>query len=183
MATAAQEAERQVIAAREALGGELDELSAAARSAVDIPAKVRKNPVQTAALAGGAGFLVLGGPKRVLRAVMGRIRPKRRGRYHGLLPDEIERALKHSAGPRSPEIEAALEEDFADYLKKKGKLDPPPSAAQSFLKTYDSVVGPLASRGAKQLAARLFAADPDRPRSGTETGEGHDKRSGTSGPA
>jgi hypothetical protein len=178
MATAAQEAERQVIAAREALGGELDELSAAARSAVDIPAKVRKNPVQTAALAGGAGFLVLGGPRRLLRAVMARIRPKRRGRYHGLLPHDIERALKDAAGPRASEVQEALEEDFADYLKKKGK-EAPPSPTQSLLKTYDAVVGPLASRGAKQLAERLFAADPDRRRSRDETSDGHDQGSGS----
>ena len=102
MATAAQEAERQVIAARQALGGELDELSAAARSAVDIPAKIRHNPVQTAALAGGAGFLALGGPKRVLRAVVKRVRPQRQDRHRGLLPDEVERAVKHAAGPRAP---------------------------------------------------------------------------------
>jgi hypothetical protein len=163
MATAAQEAERQVIAARQALGGELDELSAAARSAVDIPAKIRHNPVQTAALAGGAGFLALGGPKRVLRAVVKRVRPQRRDRHRGLLPDEVERAVKHAAGPRAPEVQAALEEDFADYLKKKAGQDPPPNAAQSLWKTYDALIGPLAGRGAKQLASRLFAAEKDRP--------------------
>jgi hypothetical protein len=162
MATAAQEAERQVIAAREALGGELDELSAAARSAVDIPAKIRHNPVQTAALAGGAGFLLVGGPKRVLRAVANRVRPQRRDRHHGLLPDEVERALKHAAGPRAPEVQAALEEDFADYLKKKGRQEPPPNAAQSLWKTYDALIGPLAAQGAKQLIGRLFAAEKDR---------------------
>jgi hypothetical protein len=163
MATAAQEAERQVIAARQALGGELDELSAAARSAVDIPAKIRHNPVQTAALAGGAGFLALGGPKRVLRAVVKRVRPQRRDRHRGLLPDEVVRAVKHAAGPRAPEVQAALEEDFADYLKKKAGQDPPPNAAQSLWKTYDALIGPLAGRGAKQLASRLFAAEKDRP--------------------
>ena len=162
MATAAQEAERQVIAAREALGGELDELSAAARSAVDIPAKIRHNPVQTAALAGGAGFLLVGGPKRVLRAVANRVRPQRRDRHHGLLPGEVERALKHAAGPRAPEVQAALEEDFADYLKKKGRQEPPPNAAQSLWKTYDALIGPLAAQGAKQLIGRLFAAEKDR---------------------
>jgi hypothetical protein len=163
MATAAQEAERQVIAAREALGGELDELSAAARSAVDIPAKIRHNPVQTAALAGGAGFLVLGGPKRVLRAVVKRVRPQRADRHRGLLPNEVEKAIKDSAGPRAPEVQAALEQDFADYLKKKAKQEPPPNAAQSLWKTYDALIGPLAAMGAKQLAGRLFAAQKDRP--------------------
>jgi hypothetical protein len=169
MATSAQEAEQQVIAARQALGGELDELSAAARSAVDIPAKVRKNPVQTAALAGGAGFLLVGGPKRVLRAVAARVRPQRRERR--LLPNEIERAVKHAAGPRAPEVEDALEEEFAEFLKKKAKQDPPASPAQSLWKTYDALVGPLAALGARQLAARLFAADTHRPPASSEGAE------------
>ncbi len=163
MATAAQEAERQVIEARRALGGELDELSSAARSAVDVPAKIRHNPVQTAALAGGAGFLLLGGPKRIVRAVATRVRPHRHDQHRGLLPDEVERAIKHSAGPHAPEIEAKLEEDFAAYLKKKAKQEPPPNAAQSLWRTYDALIGPLAAMTAKQLGARLFAANKDRP--------------------
>ncbi len=171
MATAAQEAERQVIAARQALGGELDELSAAARSAVDIPAKIRHNPVQTAALTGGAGFLLLGGPKRILRAVAKRVRPQRPDRHRGLLPDEVQSAIKHSVGPRAPEVQTALEEDFADYLKKKAKQEPPPNAARSLWKTYDALIGPLASMGAKQLAARLFAAEKDRPPASSQPDE------------
>lgn len=171
MATAAQEAEQQVIAARQALGGELDELSAAARSAIDIPAMVRHNPVQTAALAGGAGFLLLGGPKRILRAVVKHVRPQRADQHRGLLPGEVEHAIKHAAGPRAPEVQAALEEDFADYLKKKAGQEPPPSAQQSLLKTYDALIGPLAAMGAKQLAGRLFAAEKDRPRASGDTTE------------
>lgn len=170
MATAAQEAERQVIEARGALGGELDELSAAARSAVDIPAKIRHNPVQTAALAGGAGFLALGGPKRLLKAVARRVRPQRRDRHRGLLPHEVERAVKHAAGPRAPEVQAALEEDFADYLKQKSKQEPPPNAAQSLWKTYDALIGPVAALGARQLASRLFAPEKDRPPASGQSG-------------
>jgi hypothetical protein len=183
MATAAQEAEQQVIAARAALGGELDELNAAARSAVDIPAKIRHNPVQTAALAGGTGFLLLGGPKRVLRAVMNRVRPQRRDRLRGLLPREVEQAVKHAAGPRAPEVQAALEEDFADYLKKKSKQEPPPNAAQSLWKTYDSLIGPLAGQGAKQLAARLFAAEKDRPPASSQAAEPRTGAESTGDPA
>ena len=87
----------------------MDELTASARSAVDIPAKVRKYPVQTAALAGGAGFLVLGGPRRLLRGVMGRVRPAKKDPYDGLLPDQIAKAVRGAGGEASPEIKAALE--------------------------------------------------------------------------
>ena len=39
------------------------------RAAADIPAKVRRNPLKTAGAAGGAAFVLLGGPQRLLDAV------------------------------------------------------------------------------------------------------------------
>ena len=89
MGTSTKEAHQQVIAARKAFAGELDELNAATRSALDIPAKVRKHPLETAGLAGGAAFLAVGGPKRVLKAVGRRVRPTRKQRFKGVLPDEV----------------------------------------------------------------------------------------------
>jgi len=169
MATPTEEARRKVIDARGALGDEFDELSASVRTAVDIPAKVRRNPVQTAALAGGAGFLLVGGPRRVLRAVAGRVRPRNRRPHEGLLPDEIERLVKKRSGHEAPEIAGALENDFADYLKRKGKAEPPPTAEQSFWRTYDSFIGPLASIAARELAQRLF--QPEKARTPTRSGD------------
>ena len=168
IATPAQDARREVIEARGALGAELDELSAAARSAVDIPAKIKRNPIQTAALAGGAGFLLVGGPKRVLKAVGRRIRPPKPNRYDGILPHEVEGVLKKRAGSDAPEIKAALEEDFAAYLNRKKGEKPPPSTAASLLKTYDSLIGPIASVASRQLIDRLFAADKGRPNASAE---------------
>ena len=77
----------RVLEARAALSGELDGLTDATRSALDIPAKVRRDPIKAAALAGGAGFLLLGGPRKVLRAAGKRLIPHRRDPYDGLLPD------------------------------------------------------------------------------------------------
>jgi hypothetical protein len=168
MATSTEEARRKVIEAREALGVELDEFTSAARSAADIPSKVRKRPLETAALAAGAGFLFVGGPKRVLQAVGAKVRPQRRRPHEGLLPKEIHKVVKKDAGPHSPEIEAALEKDFADYLKKKAEGKPGPSATQSLWKTYDAILAPLGVVVAKQLSDRLFAADKDRARAGQE---------------
>ncbi len=67
----------EVEAARAGLADSLDDLVAAAQSALDIPAKVRRNPVRTAALVGGTGFVLVGGPRRVVRMVGRRIRPQR----------------------------------------------------------------------------------------------------------
>lgn len=163
MATATEEARRQVIAAREALGEELDEFSSAARSAVDLPAKIRKNPLKTAGLAVGAGFLGVGGPKRVLKAVGSRIRPRTRRPHEGLLPKEIDQVVRKKAGAQAPEIQGALEDDFARYLQRKGDASKTePSGTTSFWKTYDTILGRFGPIVTKQLAERLFAADPDR---------------------
>ena len=72
------EARKELQAARSALGRELDGLTAATQSALDIPAKVREQPVKAAALAGGAGFLLLGGPRRAVGAVSNRLFGKRK---------------------------------------------------------------------------------------------------------
>jgi len=178
MATPTEESRRQVIAAREELGDGLDDLTLAFRSAIDIPAKIKKNPLQTAALAGGAGFLAVGGPKKVIRAAMHRIRPSTRRPHDGLLPRDIDKVVRRKGGPRAEEIETALENDFADYLKRKGKaVGSEPNAGKSLWKTYDTIVGPLGALVAKQLVDRLAAADANRPRGpepkpNPETGKG-----------
>ncbi len=154
MATPTEESRRQVIAAREELGDSLDDLTLAFRSAIDIPAKIRKNPLQTVALAGGAGFLAVGGPKKVIRAAVHRIRPSTRRPHDGLLPKDIDKVVRRKGGPRADEIETALENDFADYLKRKGKVvASEPNAGKSLWKTYDTIVGPLGS-ARRQAAGR-----------------------------
>jgi hypothetical protein len=162
------EARKQVRAAQAGFQDDMDTLSDATRSAMDIPAKVRKNPVKTAALAGGAGFLLLGGPRRVAGAVISRVAPKRKRRpYEGLLPRDIERVLRDTGAADMPGVRDALERDFAEYLKRKGKAeDQRPNAADSLWRTYDAVVGPLGTVAARTLVERLFAADRNRPREG-----------------
>jgi hypothetical protein len=155
----------EVTAARAALGASLDELTDAAKSAVDIPAKVRRNPGKTLALAGGAGFLIAGGPGRVLRAFTGRIGSKPpRDPYDGLLPDEIERVLRDSEVAKDPAVRRALEEDFADYLSRKGRLEPTVTPAAVFWRTFDRVAGPLGTAGARLLVMRLMEAEKARAR-------------------
>ncbi len=152
-------ARKQVYHAYNALEADLDALSDATHSALDIPAKVRRNPVKSVALAGGAGFLLLGGPRRIIRSATSRLFPKRRDPYDGLLPDEVERILRRSGAWDEPGVREALEADFADYLRHKGRQPVPPSATTSFWRTYDALLGPLGTVGARLLVERLFAAD------------------------
>ncbi len=129
-----------------------------------MPAKIRRNPVKTAALVGGAGFLIAGGPRRVMRAAIGRVRPPKPDLHVGLLPPEIERVLRDAGVADDPEIRRALDDDFAEYLKSKGRYDVPPTASTSLWRTFDRLAGPLGTVGARILVGRLMEAERDRAR-------------------
>lgn len=152
-------ARAEVLAARAALEGELDRLEAAGRAAVDIPAKVRANPMRTAGLAAGAGFLLLGGPGRLLRgardAVFGAPDPLPKS----MLPDEIEKAVR-SLGKDGDRVRGTIEREFARYLKKtsKERMDRDLGGFAAMVLTL--LAKPAATRVGRQLAEEL--ANPDR---------------------
>lgn len=153
----------EIESARAEMVSAFDDLLSATQSALDIPAKIKRNPVRTAALVGGTGFLLAGGPRRVVRAVSKRVLPQPRPDPNaGILPDEIEKVLKDTGVARDPEVRRALNKDFADYLKQKGKYGPEPNAAASFWRTFDKVIGPLGTSGARIMVQRLMEADQDR---------------------
>ncbi len=177
MAATTKQAHQEVVAARRQLGHELDELRVATRSAVDIPAKIKRNPVQTVGLIGGAGFLAVGGPKRVLQAVGRRVRPTKKDRFKGILPKDVEKLVDRTAS-NAEEVRQRLEQDFYDWMSKKRPQQAPANARQSFWKTYDSFLGPLGALGTKALAERLFAADAKRT-----TASGEQERPGSTSTA
>ncbi len=158
-------------AARAGMADSLDQLTSATQSALDVPAKIRRNPVKTAALVGGTGFLLVGGPRRVVRMVGRRIFPRRPDPYAGILPPEIEKVLKDTGVAKDPEVRRALDKDFAEYLKKKGKYQPEPTAAASFWRTFDRVAGPLGTAGARVMVQRLMEAEQSRAISRAEMRE------------
>ncbi len=153
MATETDAARDRVLAARAALGEEIDALEASARTAVDIPAKIRRSPAKAAAIAGSAGFVALGGPKRLFgaarRAVFGPSAelPKR------MLPDEIEKTLK-KLGDDGDKVRGALERDFAAYAREAEKDRGVKAIAAAAAR-------PLLVRGAKSAAEWFLRTDED----------------------
>ncbi len=179
MGEATREAREKVAEARDAFGREVDELGSAARTAFDIPAKVRQNPVQTAGLAAGAAFLAAGGPKRVLRAVERRLRGGKRRRPRTLLPKEIERAIDGLGGDAA-EIRERLDREFARYLereRREGKLERSPTAR--VLGLLEAFAIPFGAQVSRRLTQRLFAADPNRPAADRGADAAADGTSGT----
>lgn len=110
-------ARAEVRASRESLEDELERLEAAARAAVDVKAKIKRNPGKAVGAVAGVGFLAVGGPKRVFRGARNAIFGKPDPLPEAMLPDEIEKALK-ALGPDGAKVRGALERDFAEYVSR-----------------------------------------------------------------
>jgi hypothetical protein len=157
VAPAVRDALDGVAAAREAAATELDNLNTSVRAAVDIPAKIKRNPVPTLGAAGGAAFLLLGGPKRAARSIEKRLFPKRYARPPKVLPRDVEKTLDRLPEEDRDLVRAHLERDFAAYLREEHAKDPPNARTQAW-KTYDLLLGTVGARAARELVKRLFEA-------------------------
>jgi hypothetical protein len=156
-----------VKAARENVATELDGLNNSVRAAVDIPAKIRNNPVPTLGAAGGAAFLLLGGPRRVAQSVEKRLFPKRYAAPPKVLPRDIEKSIDRLPEEDREKVRAHLERDFAAYLRDEHPKDPPTARTQAW-KTYDLLLGTVGARAARELVKYLFD-EPRQPRGGDRT--------------
>jgi hypothetical protein len=155
VATETDAARDRVLAARAALGEELENFEASVRTAVDVPAKIRRSPAKAAAIAGGAAFLVLGGPRRVFRAGKRAITGAPADFPESMLPEEIDKTLR-KLGDDGDKVRGALERDFAAYAKKA-------SQDRRGLRTLLllTVARPLLSAAARAAAGRLFGGDEE----------------------
>ncbi|HKF85168.1 MAG TPA: hypothetical protein VKB30_05230 [Candidatus Limnocylindrales bacterium] len=151
-------ARAQVLAAREALGDELERLEASARTAVDVPAKVRRNPGRAAGVAAGAGFLLVGGPQKVFRrakrVVLGPTEPLPKS----MLPKEIDKALG-KLGDDGDKVRGTLEREFSSYLEQTApqRRERDLGAVGAIL--LSALIRPLVQRYGKQLIDQLFSTD------------------------
>jgi hypothetical protein len=151
-------ARAEVLAARDGLDEELVRLEAAGRAAVDIPARLRREPAKVLGTAGGAAFLLLGGPKRVFSGVRKAIMGDKADMPKSMLPPEIDKQLK-KLGPDGEAVRATLEREFADYLDEKAPQRRERDLAGTAAVLLGGVLKPVAGRLGRQLAER--ALDPD----------------------
>ena len=156
-------ARQQVVDARAGFLREVDELEAATRSALDVPARIRRDPTRWAAGVGGVAFVALGGPQRLVRRLRRGLRGGKDPAPSSVLPDEIERIVE-GLGESASVVRARLDREFADYLasqKRQGRLRS--NAAATFWRGANMATTVFAANAAGQLARRLFSADRDRP--------------------
>lgn len=154
MATEQDAARDRVLAARADFGEQLQILEASGRAAIDIPAKIRRNPARAAAVAGGVGFLVLRGPQRMIRGTRHAIFGKPAPMPKTLLPEEVDKTLR-SLGEDGEKVRSVLERDFALYAKQANKQ-------RLSLKTIltVAVARPLVLAVSKRAVGALFAPEP-----------------------
>ena len=153
-------ARAEVLAARQQLDDELVRLEASARAAVDIPAKVRRDPVKTAGLAAGAGFVLLGGPQRLLRRARRAVLGPKEPLPPSMLPKEVDKALQ-KLGDDGQKVRGVLEREFANYLDATAEKRKERDLSAVAALTLAGVAKPVAQRFGRQLVEQLFS--PDRP--------------------
>jgi len=152
-------ARAEVVAAREALAEEAVRLEAAGRAAVDIPARIRREPAKVAGAASGAAFLLLGGPGRVLRGVRRAVFGPNADLPKSMLPPEIEKTLR-KLGPDGEKVRGTLEREFADYLEEKAPQRRDRDLGLAAGAMLANLLRPVTMRAGKQLAERLLNTDP-----------------------
>jgi hypothetical protein len=150
----------QVVAARAELAEDLEELEAAGRVAVDIPAKIRRAPAKAAGVAAGAAFVALGGPKRVFRRAKRAVTGHEEELPSELLPKEVEKTLR-KLGTDGRKVRGTLEREFARYLDTRAKERKKEGIVAAGVALATGVLRPITLRAGKTLAER--ALDPDGP--------------------
>lgn len=154
-------ARRDVLAARGELDGDLDTLKASARHALDVKARAKESPAKAAAVAGGAGFLLLGGPGRILRGLKRAIGGKPAPYPSTMLPEEVDRVVRR-LGDDGDKVRGILEREFASYVTEKKRAD------RSFWRK--ALVGSILVPAAKTVltsAVKRAVAPPPPPDAGT----------------
>jgi len=160
MGARADAARAEVLAARGAAESEIEQLEASARAAVDIRAKIRRNPGRTAGVAAGVGFLAIGGPRRVVRRVRTAVLGPSEPLPKSMLPKEIDQRLR-KLGPDGERARVVLEREFATYLEESEPKRRERDLSAVIALALSSFARPVALRVGRELVNQLFS--PDRP--------------------
>jgi hypothetical protein len=147
-----------VLASRASLDDEVDRLEASARAAVDIKAKIKRNPVKTAGVAATVGFVAVGGPKRLFRRAKRAIVGPEEPLPKSLLPKEIDAALRR-LGTDGDKVRGTIERDFSAYLDEHAKERKSRDITAVLLSLILGAGRGFALRGGRQLAEQLMATD------------------------
>jgi hypothetical protein len=151
-------ARAQVVAARADLADEVTRLEAAGRSAVDVPARIRRAPAKTAGVAAGTAFLILGGPQRLFRRVKRAVVGPEQELPKSMLPKEVDKALR-KLGPEGDKVRGTLEREFAKYLDEHKEERENRDLGTVGAVLLSNIAKPITERAGRRLAQELFSPD------------------------
>jgi len=180
----------ELASARVNVDEELIRLEASFRAAIDVPAKIRKQPVKAAGLAAGAGFLAIGGPRKVFRGARRVIFGPGRPLPKSMLPKEIDESLGR-LGDDGDRVRGLIEREFSAYLRTAGEEHRKKELSRTTAILMVAAIRPFVLAYGKKLANEVFATDglayqtkmmAVRERMAARAGK-TGSASGTSGPA
>lgn len=138
----------EVRASREEFYGEMEELEARGRAALDVRASLKRQPAQIAGLAAGTGFVLLGGPGRAWKFIRGRVLPRA---TRPPLPPALNGVLRSMGDDGTAAQELADMITAATARRRPGRV-------QRLL--AGSLFLPLGLAWGRKLIARLLDVDP-----------------------
>lgn len=144
-----------VVAARAEVETEIERLEAAARSAADIPSKIRREPVKTAGVAAGLAFLIAGGPRRLFRRAKRAVVGPDADRPKSMLPEEVDKELR-KLGTDGERVRATLEREFSKYLEEHREEREKRDLGAVAALLLASVAKPITAQATRRLAEQLF---------------------------
>src|SRR5262249_5845510 len=134
-------------------------LEASTRAALDIPAKVKANPVKAAGLAAGVGFVAVGGPKRLFKRAKAAVVGPEEPLPPSMLPKEIDERLKKLGTDRA-RVRGTIERGFAASLDEKAEERKQRDLGGAIAALLLTAGRPFVARYAKALAEQIATADP-----------------------
>lgn len=151
----------------------VDQLRSRIRRAIDIPAKMRENPLLFGGLAAGGIFLAVGGPMRLLRAARRRVTPSPAEQAFDALPKAMQRwvdAMADGVGGRSDEVRRVLAEELQQWRhkplsRKQAKVlareaaDGPPGPSRAAWRAVETGVTMISAALARRAIERFLSGD------------------------
>lgn len=150
------------------------ELEARVRRAMDIKARFRENPALFIGLGVGAVFLVVGGPKRVLRLVRRRLRPTNAEQAYDALPKPMQAwvdTLAAGVGPKADHARAALTEELQRWRHEplkdrkarkelaKAMVEGPPGPSRTAWKAAEAALVLISAALARKAVEAFVTGD------------------------
>jgi hypothetical protein len=147
---------------------------------VDIPARLRREPAKVLGTAGGAAFLLLGGPQRLFKGARRAILGPRADMPKSMLPKEIDQELR-KLGDDGEHVRRKLEREFANYLDENAEARKSRDLGATLAVLLSSVAKPVVQRVGKNLAEQ--ALNPDQPAFAEAMRRARARRDGTTPPS